>query len=254
MVKRILTLILTVMLIASLTACGSSGKTADKADSKGSSSSGQEAGEQDTDGNKESQTDAAGDSEESESDESGAQTGSGSDVLVIYFSANNMNDTDAVSSATQITDGKSAVQCVAEAIHEEVGGDIVPIIPKKDYPTDYDGVLDAAKAETDNDERPAYQKLPVDPTSYKTVFIGYPMWWYTIPMVLETFFDDYDFSGVTIVPFNTHEGSSDGGTYDMIREREPKANVLEGLPIRGGDAGTGDTKQAVKDWLAGLDL
>ena len=79
------------------------------------------------------------------------------------------------------------------------------------------------------------------------------MWWYTFPMILYTFFDKYDFSGKTIVPFNTHMGSGDGGTYRTIKELEPNARVLDGLPMEMSDAERGDAK-AVAKWLASLNL
>ena len=176
------------------------------------------------------------------------------DVLIIYFSADNTKDVDAVSAATPMVSGVSSTQWMAETIHDVTGGDIVKIISSNDYPLEYNDVADAAKAETDSDARPAFEPLDVDPTSYKTVFIGYPMWWYTIPMVMETFFDTYDFSGVTIVPFNTHAGSRDGGTYETIKEREPNATVLDGLAVSGGSAGNEDTRTEIIDWVNGLDL
>jgi hypothetical protein len=71
-------------------------------------------------------------------------------------------------------------------------------------------------------------------------------------MVLETFVDKYDLSGKTIVPFNTHAGSRDGGTYKTIQEREPNATVLEGLAIAGSDAGSDSTKASVTEWVKGL--
>jgi len=70
----------------------------------------------------------------------------------------------------------------------------------------------------------------------------------------DTFFDTYDFSGTTIIPFNTHAGSRDGGTYGDIKELEPNATVLDGLAVRGEDAGKDSTKEAVLSWLEGLDL
>ena len=76
----------------------------------------------------------------------------------------------------------------------------------------------------------------------------YPMWWYTLPMIMYTFFDEYDFAGKTIIPFNTHEGSGDGGTYETIKEFEPDATVLDGLAIRGGDMKSDQTSE-VKAWL-----
>lgn len=176
------------------------------------------------------------------------------DTLIVYFSAANMNDVDAVTSATPLIDGESSVEWIANIIQEKTGADIAQIIPAEDYPLFYNDVADAAKKEADNEVHPAIQPLDVDPTSYKTVFIGYPMWWYRMPMVLETFFDTYDFSRVTIIPFNTHEGSRDGGTYDMIRDREPDATVLDGITIRGGNAGENSAKDDIEAWLDGLNL
>lgn len=176
------------------------------------------------------------------------------DILIVYFSAANLNDVDAVSSATPMIDGASTVEWMANIIRESVGANIVRIIPSEDYPLSYDDVAAAAKKEADNEEHPAIRPLDVDPTSYKTVFLGYPMWWYRMPMVLETFFDTYDFSGVTIIPFNTHEGSRDGGTYDMIRDREPNATALDGIAIRGVNAGKDSARKDINKWLAGIRL
>lgn len=159
------------------------------------------------------------------------------DTLVIYFSANNLNDVDAVSSATPMVGEESAVEWMANIIHDEVGGDLIQIVPSEDYPLEYDATADLAKTEADSEARPAFNNLGIDPTSYSRVFIGYPIWWYRMPMIMETFFDTYDFDGVTIIPFNTHLGSRNGGTYDMIRDREPGATVLEGIPISGSDVG-----------------
>ena len=70
-------------------------------------------------------------------------------------------------------------------------------------------------------------------------------------MPIYTFFDNYDFSGKVIVPFNTHEGSGDGGTYSTIKGWEKDANVLDGLAIRGGDMEKNQTTR-VQNWLKGL--
>ena len=86
---------------------------------------------------------------------------------------------------------------------------------------------------------------------YDTIFIGYPIWWYDMPMIIYTFFDEYDFSGKTIIPFNTHEGSGDSGTHDEIRDLKPDATVLEGLAIRGGDMES-DQTTTVQNWLEEL--
>ncbi|MBQ9303000.1 flavodoxin [Butyrivibrio sp.] len=176
------------------------------------------------------------------------------DTLVIYFSANNLNDVDAVSSATPMVGEESAVEWMANIIHDEVGGNLVQIVPSEDYPLEYDATADLAKTEADSDARPTFNNLDIDPTSYSRVFIGYPIWWYRMPMIMETFFDTYDFDGVTIIPFNTHLGSRNGGTYDMIRDREPGATVLEGIPVSGSDVGKDSSKEDILKWLNGLDL
>ena len=234
--KRILSIILAVLLIASLAACGNGQKTETTAKSDVTTSKADDTATQ------------------AEATQQGAKTSADNDILILYFSADNTKDVDAVSTATPMPNGESSVKWIADIIHDEVGGDIEPIIPSKDYPLEYDALADAAKAEVDNNERPAFEPLSVDPTKYKTVFIGYPIWWYTLPMVLETFFDTYDLSGVTIVPFNTHAGSRDGNTYNMIREREPNANVIDGIAIAGSDAGSDSAKTQVIEWVKKLPL
>ena len=171
-------------------------------------------------------------------------------TLIVYFSANNTVDVDAVSGATPIVDGQGATAYLANLIHNEVGGDLYPITPLRDYPLDYDAAADAAKKETDGDARPGYT-LDVNPEDYDVIFIGYPMWWYTLPMVFYTFFDDYDLSGKTIIPFNTHAGSRDGGTWREIAQFEPNATVLDGLAVSGKSVGSG-TESDVSAWLKGL--
>jgi flavodoxin len=191
---------------------------------------------------------------ETEVTESAEDSKDAGNVLIIYFSANNRNDVDSVSSATPVADRESAVGWIADIIHDNVGGEVVKIIPAEDYPTGYDETADQAKQEADSDARPAFKELGVDPASYDTIFIGYPIWWYKMPQVMETFFDTYDLSGKIVIPFNTHEGSGDSGTYSDIAEREPDSVVLDGLAISGGDVFEDDTKTKVEEWLKGLDL
>lgn len=153
-------------------------------------------------------------------------------VLVVYFSET------------------GNTQKLAQEIYEQVGGDFRRIEPVIPYPTGSE-LYDYTKEERDEDARPEFKDLNIDIDDYDYIFVGYPMWWYTLPMMMYTFFDTYDFSGKTIIPFNTHEGSGDGGTYETIKEFEPNATVLDGLPIRGGDMSK-DQTDTVKEWLKGL--
>ena len=188
----------------------------------------------------------------------GSQTGGGtsgsSDTLIVYFSAANTNDPDATTFATPQGMNDSSVGWMANVIKDQVGGDVVQIVPVVPYTSDYDNLVEDANLEMTGNLRPEFEDLGVDPTSYKTIFIGYPIWWGGLPMIMETFFDTYDFSGKTIVPFNMHDGSGDAGTYGMIQEREPDAKVLKGLAIRGNDVETDEAKNAILEWLKGLDL
>ena len=183
-------------------------------------------------------------------DEPGSPTEAKADkkILTIYFSS--ANTVDATSSATPYFDGVASTEYLAQYINKKVGGDIAKLTPVKDYPESYNATADAAKKETDSNARPEFQKLEVNPEDYDVIFVGYPMWWYTLPMIMYTFFDTYDFSGKTVIPFNTHEGSGDGGTYDEIRDFEPNATVLEGFNVRGGKADKADSD--LDEWLAGL--
>lgn len=232
MMKKHIAVILALALLVSLTACGGKEtRTTEPAETAGQSETAAPVNTDDMSAESVSATD-------------------GKKILTVYFSSANTANVDAVSSATPDFNGVASTELLATYIHEVVGGDIVKITPVKDYPEDYNGTADAAKAERDADERPAYLPLDVDPEDYDVIFVGYPMWWYTLPMVMYTFFDDYDFSGKTIVPFNTHAGSGDGGTYDEIAAFEPDATVLDGLAVSGSRVE--NARNDVADWLNGL--
>lgn len=121
---------------------------------------------------------------------------------------------------------------------------MIPYDSNRDH---YNALAAYAKKEHDEDMRPAIKnEIPVK--DYDNIFIGYPMWWYTFPMIVYTFFDKYDFSRKTIIPFNTHMGSGDGGTYRTIRKLEPGAKVLDGLPVPMNSAEKPDPA-IIRTWL-----
>ena len=90
--------------------------------------------------------------------------------------------------------------------------------------------------------------------SYDIVFLGYPIWWGDMPMAVYTFMESYDFSDKVVIPFNTHEGSGESGTYSAISSALNNAQVLDGMAIQGKTAQefNSDTQQAVRSWLDGL--
>lgn len=141
---------------------------------------------------------------------------------------------------------------IANQIQQRVGGDLFEIKAADPYPAEYRACTDRAKAEQERDARPALSGEVRDMSTYDVIFIGYPNWWGTIPMPLFTFFETYDFSGKTIIPFCTHEGSGLGRSMGDIRKLSPKSTVLEGLAVRG--SGVKSAQDSVAAWLRGAGM
>lgn len=141
---------------------------------------------------------------------------------------------------------------LAEMIHKRIGGDMVELKIAKPYPQDYDAVTKQAKKEQQENARPAFvaELPPLD--GYSTVFLGYPNWWGTMPMVLFTFLEKNDFSGKTIIPFCTHGGSRLGRSVDDIKALCPKATVRKGFSAFGNRVG--EAAADVDAWLHGLGI
>lgn len=119
------------------------------------------------------------------------------------------------------------------------------------YPGDGGKLIDFAAEEQDANARPELTTHIENLEDYDVVFVGYPNWWYDLPMVMYSFFDAYDFSGKTIIPFNVHNGSRFSNTIETIAELEPGATVIEdGFTVseRNVAKAAGD----VAEWLDGL--
>lgn len=167
--------------------------------------------------------------------EGSASTNLDSDkVLVVYFSHG------------------GNTQKLAKEVFDQVGGDFRRIEPTTPYP-EGDELYDYTKAEQDNDERPEFKDLNIDMSQYDTVFIGYPIWWYTYPQIILSFFDEYDLSNKTIVPFVTHGGSSMSGTEEDMRNylADKNVTVLDGLAVSRDDIEE-DQSETVSNWLSEL--
>jgi flavodoxin len=138
-------------------------------------------------------------------------------------------------------------EVVAKMIQEITGGDLFHIEAVHAYPEDYTETTDVAKEELRTSARPKLTGHLETIASYDRIFLGYPNWWGTMPMPVFTFLEEYDYSGKTIVPFCTHEGSGLGRSISDIRKACPKSTVLDGLAIRGGDVN--NAKNEVAAWL-----
>ena len=151
-------------------------------------------------------------------------------VLVVYFSHAGENYGVGV-----VEEGNTAK--MGKIIAEQMKADVFELVPVVPYPEDYDACLEAATQEQRTAARPEYEGEIENWAQYDTVFIGYPIWWGTIPNIVYTFMEAFDFAGKTVVPFNTHEGSGQARSQREIEElMTEEITVLQGLAVRGGRA------------------
>jgi flavodoxin len=136
---------------------------------------------------------------------------------------------------------------ITNQIHKSAGGDIFEIQSVKPYPHNYDAGVEQAKQELEYGHKPALKTKMESIKSYDLVFIGYPIWWGTFPAPVKTFLSEYDFSGKTILPFCTHEGSGLGRSVTDISKLCPKSTLLDGVAIWGREVKTAKSK--VVEWL-----
>ena len=181
--------------------------------------------------------------------ESIANAGNGKS-LVVYFSVPETDGVDASSGASRILSGGKVMgntQYIAVIISEATGSDLYEIKTVHTYPGSHKALIDAAKVEVDNNARPKLATHIKNLKDYDVVFVGFPNWWYDMPMPLYSFFDEYDFGGKTVIPFCTHGGSRFSGAIKTIRELEPKATVLDGYAIARDRVP--ESKDGVLKWL-----
>lgn len=155
-------------------------------------------------------------------------------TLVVYFSVPETDGVDASSGASRVvSDGKvmGNTRYVADIISDATGGDLFEIKTVRAYPGSHKALIDAAKVEIDSKARPKLVTHIKNLDDYSVVFVGFPNWWYDMPMPLYTFFEEYDFSGKTVIPFCTHGGSRFSSAIKTIRDLEPEATVLDGYAI-----------------------
>lgn len=176
-------------------------------------------------------------------------------ILIAYFTAAENSDVEAIASASVVVKddvAKGSVQTVADMIQKGTGGDLFSIQTEFDYPGNIGKLIEYAAGEQERNERPALITHIENLDDYDVIFIGYPNWWYDMPMALYTFFEEYDFAGKTIIPFNTHRGSRFSSTISTIQELEPEATVItDGFTFPGDDAA--DAEEDVAKWLENLE-
>ncbi len=220
--KKIISLIMAGMMIFTLTACKSNSKPDNAVQNTEQSSIAPK---------EENQMKSENESSEMEESET-AETPAQSNCLVVYFSQTGNTET------------------IAGMIAEHTGGELFQVETVTVYPDEYNDLIEVAKEEQDNDERPGLASAVEDMDRYQTVFIGFPNWWGTMPMAMFTFLESYDFAGKTIIPFCTHEGSALGRSESDIAALIPEAKLQKGLAVRGSNVDSAEDD--VVSWLEEL--
>ena len=158
-----------------------------------------------------------------------------SKILVAYFSAG------------------GATAKLAKTVAEVTGGDLYEIDPEAAYTSadlNWNDKHSRSTAEmNDAGSRPAIAGEVADMAQYDTVFVGFPIWWYQAPRIIETFLESYDFSGKTVIPFATSGGSGMGRTAEILKASCPDAVVDGGKRMSGRESAA-----SVKRWVESLHI
>ena len=178
-------------------------------------------------------------------------------TLIVYFSVPEnveLDGVDAVSGASVLMKNDiryGNLQYVATLISEHTGGEMWRIETEHQYPLEHDALLDAAAEEQDAEARPALVGSIENIAQYDRIFLGYPNWWYDLPMPLYSFLESYDLSGKEIIPFTVHGGSGFSDTVATIAALQPNAAVSqEGFSISRN--AVFDCENQVAEWLGGF--
>ncbi|MBQ9310971.1 MAG: flavodoxin [Bacteroidales bacterium] len=165
-------------------------------------------------------------------------------TLVVYYSRSGQNYT----SDGIVNLGKGNTQVFAEKIQTLTGADIFRLETVKEYAVDYHECTRQAKEELNARARPAL-KADIDISKYETIYLGWPCWWGTMPMCVFTFLESHDWTGKTVIPFTTHEGSGWGSSLRDLKAALPMATIGRGLAIQGSKVSS--SKSQIKKFVTG---
>lgn len=234
--KKIMAIFLTLTMAFVLVACGTAEETV------------QETTESITEERVETE-----ESSQNEDETSSITSSEQKNILIAYFSwAENAvlaEDVDAVTSPSVITPGN--VQQLAAWVQEETGGDIFSIQVTDPYPSDWDECLERANQERGENARPELVGNVENLENYDVVFLGYPNWWYGVPMALLTFLDNNDLSGKQVYLFCSHGTGGLANSVEIITEAVPDAEISDNIFDCYEEEAAG-SEEAIIEWVNGL--
>lgn len=185
--------------------------------------------------------------------DSSASPASSDRILVAYFSwAENAvlaDDVDAVTSPSVISPGN--VQQLAGWVQEKTGGDLFSIRVTDPYPSDWDDCLERANQELEEDARPELAENVENPENYDVVFLGYPNWWYGVPMALLSFLEDNDLSGKQVYLFCSHGTGGLASSVDIIKDALPGGTISDHV-FDCYEEDAPNSQEEIESWLSEL--
>lgn len=176
-------------------------------------------------------------------------------VLVVYFSwADNAvleDDVDAVSSPSVIAPGN--VEQLATWVQEESGGDLFSIRVTDPYPSDWNDCLARANQERREQARPELVENVSDISQYDTIFLGYPNWWYGVPMTVLHFLEqnENDLAGKQVYLFCSHGTGGLANSVSLIEEAIPQASISDNI-FDCYEEEASSSQEAIQNWVSEL--
>lgn len=161
-------------------------------------------------------------------------------ALIVFFSRADENYFGGAMKYVEVGNTEIAVQHIKEL----TGFDSFKLEMKTPYSADYMTCIEEAKAHLRENARPELKALPDSLDAYDSIILAYPNYWGTMPMAVFTFLDAFDFSGKTVYPLCTNEGSGLGKSVSDIKKY---ANVGEGLSLTGSTVAK--AKPVIEKWL-----
>lgn len=163
--------------------------------------------------------------------------------LIVYFSRRGENYVSG--QLKKLSVGNTEV--AAEMIQQLTQAELFRLEPVQAYSNGYNACIAEVQADQRRDARPELKRYPESLNNYETIYLGYPNYWGTMPMCVFTFLERFDFTGKTILPFCTHEGSGMGRSEADIKRLCPGATIKKGLALHGGSVKS--AKADIEKWL-----
>ncbi|GAB2833558.1 NADPH-dependent FMN reductase family protein [Ferruginibacter profundus] len=173
---------------------------------------------------------------------SGAQTVLPKKILIVYLSRTNNT------------------KVIAEIIQQNVGGSLIALEPEKPYPENYQQTVQQVVKENETGYLPPLKTKIDSIENYDCVFIGFPTWDMKMPPPMKSFLKQYNFSGKTLIPFNTNAGYGVGTGFQTVKQLCSDSKVEEGFEMKAGAEKDGqylvikgekveEAQAKVKKWL-----